>query len=381
MEDTKPKLINQHNKKTGVTYVYENQPYWCKVNKQPRSKRRCIGHLCKETGTVVPNQLKGRHKRVSKVLDTPVSPTPIAKRSFYGATYLFDQISEQLGLTDDLHACFPDTYKQILSIAYYLILEDNNPLSRFEKWSSLHKHPFGKDIPSQRSSELFASITEDTKTKFFKLQGKRRAEKEFWNYDITSFSSFSETLRQVQYGHNKENDRLPQINLAMIFGEESGLPFYYRKLAGNIPDSKTIKRLLADLSILGFDKVKLLMDRAFHTEENINDLYKNRVKFLIGAKKTISIIKDAIDEAREELHSFENYNEDYGYYGFTVSTHWNYTQIRPNKGDTLKEKKRFYIHVYYNIYKAAEEEREFDSMLAKLYKELQTGKRIDKNEK
>ena len=349
MIDLKKKIVFQHNKMTGVTYAYENYPYWCKVKKQPRSKRKCIGQLCKETNTIVPNQPRGRHKRIKKASTPPVQTLPIAKRSFYGGTYLFDEICEKLNITDDLQACFPDTYKQILSIAYYLILEDNNPLSRFEKWGSLHKHPYGKDIPSQRSSELFASITEEAKTKFFKLQGKRRAEKEYWTYDITSISSYSETLRQVQYGHNKENDGLPHINLAMVFGEESGLPFYYRKLAGNIPDSKTVKRLLSDLSVLGFDKVKLVMDRAFHTEENINNFYKDRVKFLIGAKKTISVIKDAIDEASEELRTFENYNADYGYYGLTISTHWNYTQIRPNKGDTLKEEKRIYIHVYYNI--------------------------------
>ncbi len=68
--------------------------------------------------------------------------------------------------------CFSENYKQILSVAYYLILEDNNPLMRFEKWGDTHKHPFGKDITSQRSSELFASIGENDKMKFFNLQGK-----------------------------------------------------------------------------------------------------------------------------------------------------------------------------------------------------------------
>ena len=125
-------------------------------------------------------------------------------RSFYGATYLFDAIGEKIGIIADLKHCFPAQYKQILSIAYYLILEENNPLFRFEKWSILHKHPYGQIITSQRSSELFAAITEEKKNEFFRLQGKRRNEKEFWAYDTTSISSFSEHLRQVQYGNNKK---------------------------------------------------------------------------------------------------------------------------------------------------------------------------------
>ena len=108
--------------------------------------------------------------------------------------------------------------------------------------------------------------------KFFRLQGERRSEKEYWAYDTTSISSYSETLRQVKYGKNKDGDRLPQINLAILFGEESSLPFYYRKLAGNIPDIKTIRELIRELDILGYSKTKLVMDRGFCSTDNINAL-------------------------------------------------------------------------------------------------------------
>lgn len=73
-----------------------------------------------------------------------------------------------------------------MSIAYYLILGDNNPLYRFEKWNFAHKHPYGADITSPRNSEFFASITDEQVNKFFRLQGKRRVEEEYWAYDSTS---------------------------------------------------------------------------------------------------------------------------------------------------------------------------------------------------
>ena len=53
-------------------------------------------------------------------------PSTVMKRSFYGATYLFDKIGELLAITADLKVCFPESYKQILSIAYFFILEDRN---------------------------------------------------------------------------------------------------------------------------------------------------------------------------------------------------------------------------------------------------------------
>ncbi|MEI3614997.1 transposase [Pseudogracilibacillus sp. SO30301A] len=329
-------IVYQTDKRSGITYAYESISHWDKEKQQSRSKRTLIGRVDSKTGKIVPTDGRGR-KRKKGHDATKGGPVPSAKteRYFYGATYLLDEIGESIGITEDLKACFPNTYRQILSIAYYLILEDRTPLYRFEKWSHLHKHPYGENITSQRSSDLFASITEDAKYKFFQYQGKRRTENEFWAYDITTISSQSELLRQVQYGWNKENDPLPQLNLALVFGETSNLPFYYRKLAGNIPDSKTVRNLLADLDVLGFSKVKLVMDRGFYSKENINALLKDHVKFLIAAKVSLVFIRKELDAIYDDFRSFEYYSEKYELYGRTVRTTWDYTQHRPYKGDTL----------------------------------------------
>ena len=374
-------IIHQKDRRSGITYAYESVSYWDKDKQQSRSKRTLIGRVDDKTGEILPTDGRGRKKKDGYVpAKSGHVPVERAARFFYGATYLLDAVGEKLGITQDLKACFPETYQKILSTAYYLVLEDHNPLYRFEKWGGLHKHPYGKNITSQRSSELFGSITEEDKQHFFKLQGKRRSEREYWAYDITSISSYSESLRQVQYGKNKEDDRLPQLNLALVFGETSNLPFYYRKLAGNIPDSKTLKHLLADLDILGFSKVKLVMDRGFYSEENLNALFKDHIKFLIAGKMSLNFMKFNLKGIYDNFRSFEHYNETYELYCRTVETQWQYTQYRPYKKETLKESRRIYVHYYYNIEKAAEEEKAFDKNLMNLRRELESGKRIPEHE-
>lgn len=352
------------------------------LKQQSRSKRILIGRVDDSTGEIVPTDGRGRKKKEST---TPkkrgsVSANEVS-RKFYGAIYLLDVIGNDLGIVADLKKCFPQDYQKIMSIAYYLILEENNALSRFEKWHTLHKHPYNKNIPSQRSSDLFVAISEEAKENFFKLQGKRRTEKEYWAYDITSISSYSELLRSVQYGKNKEDDCLPQLNLAMVFGEKSGLPFYYRHFAGNIPDSKTVKNLLAELSILGFDKVKLVMDRGFYSEANVNALYKDNLKFLMAAKTSLSFVRKELDVIYDDFRSFDCYNENYELYARTAQSQWNYTQERPYKGDVITSKKRIYIHYFYNIDKAAEDEKAFDKRLFSLRRELESDKRVPEHEK
>jgi transposase len=56
-------------------------------------------------------------------------------------------------------------------------------------------------------------------------------------------------------------------------------------------------------------------------------------------------------------------------------------QTRPYKGDTLKEKRRMYLHLYYNSTKGAEDERRLNVLLAELQEELQHNKRVPEHEK
>ena len=381
-------VVYQKDKRSGITYAYESTAWWDKEKKQSRSKRSLIGRLDITTGEIVPTDGRGRKERTipkdtAEFLPASRGPKPNLETAhrFYGATYLLDVIGDTIGVVKDLEQCFPNEYRRILSIAYYLILESNNPLYRFEKWGMTHHHPYGQDIPSPRSSELFASITDQAVALFFRLQGKRRIEKEYWAYDSTSISSYSEMLGQIRYGKNKENDELAQLNLLLVFGQNSGLPFYYRKLAGNIPDVKTVQGLLDDLDVLGLGKIKLVMDRGFYSETNINGLYREHLKFLIGVRVSLLLVRKELDAVHEDIRQFQNYEPGLDTYGYTVPIEWDYTQDRPYKGDVITDKRRMYLHLYYNIEKGAEDERNFDNKIARYYQELMSGTKTESHEK
>ena len=362
-------IIHQKDKRSGITYAYESISYWDKKKKQSRAKRKLIGRVT-DGGEIIPTDGRG-HRRGKAGLEAEEEILKVLpSRSFYGATYLLDAIGEKLGLTKDLKYCFGKRYTQILSIVYYLILEADALLFRFEKWGMLHKHPHSRDISSQRSSELFASITEVDKNGFLKRWGRHKADKEFWAYDTTSISSYSEGLRQIQYGYNKENDLLAQLNLAIVYGESSNLPFYYRKLAGNIPDSKTLTHLLADLDQLGFPKVKLVMDRGFYSKENLSVLFESHRKFLVSSKISLNFVQKELEGIYDAFRSYEHYMPEYELYTRTVQSIWEYTSYRPYKKESITKKKRIYLHYYFNIEKAAEDEKAFDKRLIERREEL-----------
>jgi len=63
-------IIHQHDKRSGITYVYESKSYWDKEKKTTRAKRTLIGRLVPETGEIVPTDGRCRKDKV-KVEETP----------------------------------------------------------------------------------------------------------------------------------------------------------------------------------------------------------------------------------------------------------------------------------------------------------------------
>ena len=144
----------------------------------------------------------------------------------YGPYLLLAKIAKDTGLADTLRESFPDTHDEILSLALF-VAQKGIALSRCETWSVSHTHPCDGPIQSQRTSELLQQMTENDRQHFLSLWLRRMSEKELLCYDITSISSYAIGNEYVRYGHNRDKEKLPQVNLAMVFGQKSGMPAYY----------------------------------------------------------------------------------------------------------------------------------------------------------
>lgn len=162
-------------------------------------------------------------------------------------------------------------------MAFYLVCR-GEALSHFPEWAKTHRNPSGGMLTTQRISELLVSLDEDGRQTFLAAWLKHRSESEYLCFDITSISSYSALNEHVKYGYNRDGEDLPQINLALLFGQKSMLPVYYRELPGNISDVRTLKHLLDTFSKLGMPKVHLVMDRGFYSTTNVDDLLARRTQ-------------------------------------------------------------------------------------------------------
>jgi len=334
-----------HRKANGVAYLYAVESYWDKEKKQPRNKQVCIGRIDEGTGEII------KSKRKQRTEEHAAAPDVTANAKVYGPYLLLTKVANDTGLAATLKKCFPDTHNEILSLAYF-IAQKGLALSRCEIWSSSHMHPAEKIINSQRVSELLQHITENERQHFLSLWLMRLSENELLCYDITSISSYAVGNEYVRWGHNRDKEKLPQINLAMLFGQQSGLPAYYRRMPGNITDVMTLENTISTLDFLGKVKLHFVLDRGFYSEANIDALLNKRYRFAIMVITSRLWVRDIIDQYYERIESPEHYRQTGENEVLYMISHLHSWGGR-----------RCYAHLYYNATRAAED---FDKLSRRL---------------
>jgi len=344
----------------GKTYVYENTTYWDKETKTCKHLRKSIGHLDPVSGDVVPNRKKNEpnHRKAAYASDKRCTVSGI------GIENLLDHAAEDIGLTKTLKAVFPDDWARILTCAYYLV-SDGGALAHVDKWQASNDSPYKEKLPSQRISELIARITPTLQQEFFSNWIKQNNLNDYYAMDITSVSSYSEFIEFVRWGYNRDKESLPQINLLMLTGVKSHMPIYYRIIPGSIHDVSTLQESLSNMSLLDNGAhFHYVMDKGFYSAPNIDAFYANHKKFLMGIPFTVDFACNAVEEHRDTIQSPQNlctvYEDDL--YAVTDSMEW--------------DGHRFYVHIYYDSFKAATEQKNFDHTLCCCMNELQNNKRV-----
>lgn len=356
--------VHQVNKKTGLTYVYEATSVWDKEKKQPRNKQICIGKLDPKTGEFIPSRRLNPEQ--AAVRDPAVTATAVV----VGHSLILDKITSELGLNKVLKASFPETYEQILSMAYY-ITSRGGPLSHLSIWSRNHAHPFGKELTSQRISEILRILGHDGQKTFFKIWGKKVVDNnDYLCYDITSISSYGELNEYLKYGYNRDEEGLRQINLAILFSQKSKLPVYYNRLPGNISDVTTLHHLLKTLSYIGATRLHFVLDRGFYSQKNVDELLTKRHRFILAVPIQRKWVQNIIDEVRESIQDPQNYKkiDDEILYVHTRLYPWG------------KERRRTYVHLYYNAHAASEATDRFTEELLGYKEELEKGLQVKDHE-
>ena len=280
-------------KANGIEYAYYTVRSYRNSKGKPTSKRVSIGKIEDGTGKLIPNS--------SYYTDYLKEETPeIRSIKSYGVTYLIECILKELKLDLVLEKKFPEIYTQITAIAEYMLCE-GNIMYGYESWTE-EVHPYRNvKLNSQQISRVFQGIDYNRRMEFFRTWIYAKEQSEYLVYDVTSISSYSQKIEGLEWGYNRDGEDLKQINLAMYYGEQSQLPLYYCIYYGSLLDKVHLESMLRDNEIIGNKKVKYILDRGFHSEDNIKLLVKSGCRVIMSIPGHLKVSTELIDRYRGEI--------------------------------------------------------------------------------
>jgi len=335
-------------------YVYHIGRGYRNSKGQPTNDKTGIGKL-DENGMLIPNE-----NYFAIYGGTPQSePEAVEVDSIlnFGDHFLLDHIAENIGLKKVMKNIFGELGDDVLLLAIYMSLT-GNALYRSDSWCRETLTGRGKAITSQHCSRVLEKLDEKSRMSFFSAWANAREQQEYLAYDVTSISSYARGIDLVEYGYNRDNERLPQMNLGMYYGEESKLPIFYCTYKGSIVDKSHLPYMMRYNKVLGIKNVSFVMDRGFFSEDNVKEM-AHKHRFIVGLSNSLKLSKEMISKHGQQVMSSRY---DIGLTGV--------------KGLAIDDDRydfRSKIHLFYANIKIAEEERLFKDKLAAWEEELNDG--------
>jgi transposase len=113
----------------------------------------------------------------------------------------------------------------------------------------------------------------------------------------------------VEWGYNRDGEKLAQINLCLLMGEKSRLPVFQTVYSGSLKDVSTFKTTIREASCYAKGKrLLLVMDKGFYSAKNVNLLLESREKygFLRAVPFTAAFAKELVRGERDGIDTPEN---------------------------------------------------------------------------
>jgi len=240
--------------------------------------------------------------------------TPVLEREKlildFGDSFLIREMLAKSGILDIVKEILPNRSDSVLSLLFYRILGTNCANIHADTWwegtYTRILYPKAK-LQSQRISELYKEIGEEqVQRKFFNgyLKLVSKTSKNGVLIDSTGLPNdvgFPLTALNVHNGVASN-----EMRLVLVVDRVSGMPLYFRYVAGNIVDVTTLKITLAELARYGITVDHAIVDAGYYSENNIRALQDAQIPFVVRLVVNRTVFTDLVNNYSSDLENAKN---------------------------------------------------------------------------
>ena len=319
------------------------------------------------------------------------------KQLHAGATWALDQLVAQSPVGEALKWAFPQRrdYLKILSICYFIILNQDNNISKYETFAEVTRLPWGAPLAPSSISRVFRKIRNqqiETYFSFFRDELLEQQEKYGDKNEITlaldstSGSNYViNNLLNLERHRYEDEDNLPLINLLALTDYESGIAFFYRAYDGKVPAAKTVSQVISENAGLSLKNVVFVSDKGYSDAKNINDCLRNKLGFLFNVQCAMpdSFAQELIDGEKENLRDLNRMDWLTKVFQITKEINWTFESDLVEGQVTSKKTKEstiLYWHIYFNRQFVENARQGLIERIDRVREKIYNGEELDENE-
>ena len=275
-------------------YAYQIRSYWDSKTQKPKQKTIYLGVVVDKSKKIFEKRLSIT-KQEKLILD-------------FGDSYFIKEFFEKVKFSKLIEEVFGDKKDFFLSLINYRLCYPS--AMRFSK--TWFEGNYAKicypnvDLSSQRISD------------FLKLLGEENLQRKFFKQYIPVYAESNEGIiidatslpNQIhmpitQWGlSGEEIDK--QIRFLLVVEKKNSMPLFFRYFSGNIVDVSTLKNTITELRKFGIKENYVYMDAGFFSEDNILELYEQKINFLTRLPSIRTIYKELIISEAKNIEKYEN---------------------------------------------------------------------------
>ena len=203
----------------------------------------------------------------------------------YGATRFLTDLNKDI--IDLIKKHFPSDWKEIFVFAMFRLMY-NSPIKNL---TFLNTTSFIYDtINADMNDRLIGRLLRELGTErgvITEFLSNFVTEGEYLAVDLTHVFSLSENIVSSMTGYNSKRDFAPQVNLLYLFNLTRRMPAYFRTVVGSISSVSSLSRSIKES---GAKDVVLVGDKGFYSANNIKELEKEGLHYILPLKRDSSLI-------------------------------------------------------------------------------------------
>lgn len=297
---TEIKFIKGSYYKYAVEYVYNAEK-----KRTDKITKGIIGKLTLQDG-LIPSDKNRLRKEASGI--------PKVDIKTFGVSKLFTELlGADIKSIQDLFR--DDVFETLLSFSM-MRWAHQSPIKRV---SYYHAHDFCSEYWNKNgltdkhitSTLKYVGENRETLVSWMKerINVNQEVSSKYVMMDSTHITTVSDHLDVNAKGYNPAHDYDEQIRLMYIFSAHLKQPVYYRLINGNITDIKSMATCVNELHV---KDVIFIADKGFYSKENINQLKKDQLNYIIPIQRNNKLIDfKPLQKAnyKKEINTFFQYQQ------------------------------------------------------------------------